>query len=292
MTPSTVSIERVSKSYGSTPALSDVSLSVGPGITGLLGPNGAGKTTLLRIVATVLAADKGTVNVLGDDPSHDDGRLRIRRRLGYVPQEPGYYLNFTAFEFVDYIAILKEMTDRRARHDEVRRVLRTVGLDDIMHKKIKKLSGGMRRRVIIAQALLGHPTLLVMDEPSAGLDPEQRLRFREVVSSIAERHTVMLATHQTEDVAAMCQHVMVIDRGSVRFSGTPHELAEHARGHVWLSDQPDDSAELSWRTSSGQHRVIGHEPQHAVAAEPTIEDGYLLLIGQASGAGDDGGRRG
>jgi ABC-2 type transport system ATP-binding protein len=285
MNAPTVAVEGLSKSYGSTPALTDVNLSISSGVTGLLGPNGAGKTTLLRIVATVLAADAGRVRVLGEDPSRDDGRLSIRRRLGYFPQEPGYYQNFTAFEFVDYIAILKEMNDRRARHDDVRRVLSVVGLDDVMHKKIKKLSGGMRRRVIVAQALLGQPELLVLDEPTAGLDPEQRLRFREVVSSIAERQTVMLATHQTEDVAAMCQKVMVIDRGSVLFNGTPTDLTAQARGQVWLSDQPDPAAKVSWRTATGEHRVVGHEPHGAVAAEPTLEDGYLLLIGHTPDTG-------
>jgi ABC-2 type transport system ATP-binding protein len=279
----TIEVEALSKSYGSSRALDDISVSISDGVTGLLGPNGAGKTTLLRILATVLAPDRGRVRVLGEDPAVERGRLAIRRRLGYFPQEPGYYQNFTAFEFVDYIAILKEMTDRDRRREEVRRVLGVVGLDDVMHKRIKKLSGGMRRRVIIGQALLGDPALLVLDEPTAGLDPEQRLRFREVVSSIAEEHTVILATHQTEDVTALCQQVVVINLGRVLFDGTPAALAGRARGQVWLSDRPDPEAKLSWRTSTGQYRVIGHEPAGAHEAEPTLEDGYLLLIGQPPG---------
>jgi len=287
MNATTVELAEVTKSYGSTRALDSVTLSLGRGVTGVLGPNGAGKTTLLRIVATVLAPDSGAVRVLGEDPAEMPGRLSIRRRLGYFPQEPGYYANLTAFDFVDYIAILKEMTERRARHDEVRRVLAEVGLDDVMHKRIKTLSGGMRRRVIVAQALLGHPELLVLDEPAAGLDPEQRLRFRETVSAVAEHHTVLLSTHQTEDVAALCQRVVVIDHGRILHDATPAALVEHARGRVWLADEADPGARLSWRTGSGQHRLIGDPPAGASLAEPALEDAYLLLIGRPAGTEPD-----
>jgi ABC-2 type transport system ATP-binding protein len=277
---STIELTDVEKSYGATRALAGVSFATGNGVTGVLGPNGAGKTTLLRTVATVLAPDRGRIRLLDLDPSTASGRLAIRRRLGYFPQEPGYYENFKAFDFVDYVAILKEMTDRRERHDEVRRVLAAVGLTDEMHKRLRKLSGGMRRRVILAQALLGHPDLLVLDEPTAGLDPEQRLRFRELVSSIAEHHSVLLSTHQTEDVAAVCQRVVVIDHGAVRFDGTPADLKEQARARVWQSDAADSRALLSWRTSLGDVRMIGDPPAGAALVEPTIEDGYLLLLGR------------
>jgi ABC-2 type transport system ATP-binding protein len=287
MSTTTVELDGVAKSYGSKRALDGITLSLGRGVTGLLGPNGAGKTTLLRIVATVLAADRGTVRVLGEDPGEVAGRLSIRRRLGYFPQEPGYYSNLTAFELVDYIAILKEMTGRQARRDEVRRVLGQVGLDDVMHKRIKALSGGMRRRVIVAQALLGRPELLVLDEPASGLDPEQRLRFRETVSAVAEHHTVLLSTHQTDDVAALCQRVVVIDGGRILHDGTPEELVGHARGRVWLAEEADPGAQLSWRTGSGLHRLIGDPPPGATLAEPALEDAYLLLIGRPTGAGPD-----
>jgi ABC-2 type transport system ATP-binding protein len=287
MTDTTVELAEVTKSYGSTRALDGITVAFGRGVTGVLGPNGAGKTTLLRVVATVLAPDSGGVRVLGEDPGNAEGRLSIRRRLGYFPQEPGYYANLSAFAFVDYIAILKEMTDRAARHDEVRRVLVQVGLEDVMHKKIKALSGGMRRRVIVAQALLGHPELLVLDEPASGLDPEQRLRFRETVSAIAEHHTVLLSTHQTEDVAALCQRVVVIDGGRVLHDGTPEAMVEHARGRVWLAGEADPGAQLSWRTGTGQHRLIGDPPPGAELAEPALEDAYLLLIGRHADAVSD-----
>jgi ABC-2 type transport system ATP-binding protein len=294
MRNATVELTNVTKSYGSKRALDDLTISFDRGVTGLLGPNGAGKTTLLRIVATVLAHDGGEVRVLGEDPGAVDGRLSVRRRLGYFPQEPGYYANLAVFDFVDYIAILKEMTDRRSRHDEVRRVLAQVGLSDVSQKRIKALSGGMRRRVIIAQALLGNPELLVLDEPATGLDPEQRLRFRETVSAIAEHHTVLLSTHQTEDVAALCQRVVVIDGGRILHDSTPGDLIELARGRVWVADESDPRARVSWRTGSGQHRLIGDPPSGATLAEPAIEDAYLLLIGRSAddtvSAGNQDGR--
>ena len=160
-------------------------------------------------------------------------------------------------------------------------MLGLVGLTDVMHKRIKSLSGGMRRRVIVAQALLNDPGVLVLDEPTVGLDPEQRLRFRELVSGVAETHPVLLSTHQTEDVAALCHRVVVIDAGRVLFDGTPEAMIEAARGRVWVSDQPDARARLSWRTGLGHHRLIGDPPPGATLAEPALEDAYLLLIGRA-----------
>lgn len=275
----TVDAQGLTKSFGGTTALAGCTLDVGPGVTGLLGPNGAGKTTFLRLVATVLAPDAGGLRVLGHDPGDADGRLAIRRRLGYVPQEPGFYGNFTVFEFVDYIAILKEMTDRRARHEDVRRVLRLVDLEPVARRKIRKLSGGMRRRLVLAQALLGNPSLLVLDEPTAGLDPEQRLRFREVVSQIAAEHTVLLSTHQTEDVAALCDRVVVLHGGRLLYDGDVAGLAANAAGRVWVADAPDARAGLSWRTGNGRYRLVGTPPGGAELTEPTIEDGYLLLVG-------------
>jgi ABC-2 type transport system ATP-binding protein len=279
MSAPTVEIHDVRKRFGRTTALQGVTFDVAAGITGLLGPNGAGKTTLLRMMATVLAPDDGRLRLLSWDPQAADERLAIRRRLGYMPQEPGFHRSFTAFEFVDYVAILKEMTERRARHDEVRRVLGLVGLEGVSGRKIKALSGGMRRRVALAQSLLGDPDLLVLDEPTAGLDPEQRLRFRELVSDRTADRTVILSTHQTEDVAALCQRVIVMLDGQVLFEGTPRELTQVADRRVWLADDRAAGARLSWRTADGAHRNIGEAPSDADLVAPTLEDGYLLLVG-------------
>ncbi|MEZ7002865.1 ABC transporter ATP-binding protein [Streptomyces sp. AD55] len=280
MTP-TVSASGLSLHYGRTRALDEVSLRLTPGVTGLLGPNGAGKTTLLRVLATAVPADRGAFTVLGHDPSGAAGRREVRRRLGYLPQTPGLHPHFTAFEFVDYVAILKELTDRAARHREVRRVLDEVGLADVRARRVGKLSGGMRQRVALAAALVGEPAFLVLDEPTVGLDPEQRMRFRELIAGAGEGRTVLLSTHQTEDVAMLCHRVLVLADGTVRFDGTPAELAARAAGRVWSSTERAPGARAGWRTGTGAYRNLGDPPPGADLLEPTLEDGYLLTLDEA-----------
>jgi len=265
--------------FGRTRALDGVSLTASSGVTGLLGPNGAGKTTLLRVLATVLAPQSGHVRLLGLDPADGAERREIRRRLGYLPQEAGMSRSMTAFEVVDYIAVLKEITDRRERHDEVRRVLRMVDLEQVSGKKVRALSGGMKRRLGLAQALLGDPDLLVLDEPTVGLDPEQRLRFRDLVSRAGEGRTVVLSTHQVEDVAALCEHVVVVDRGRTLFAGSVPSLVARAEGCVWVDDTRDRSALAAWRLGSGAYHHVGAAPTGATLVTPSLEDAYLLLLG-------------
>lgn len=274
----TVSAAGLSLRYGSTHALDAVSLRLSEGVTGLLGPNGAGKTTLLKVLATALPADSGTFTVLDHDPSTTSGRQEVRRVLGYLPQTPGFHPDFTAFEFVDYVAILKELTDREGRHREVRRVLAEVDLSDVRGKRIKKLSGGMRQRVALAAALVGDPGFLVLDEPTVGLDPEQRMRFRELIARAGEGRTVLLSTHQTEDVAMLCNQVVVMAGGTVRFEGTPAELTARAAGRVWSSAERDPGAMAGWRTGLGVFRNVGDPPAGADLVEPTLEDGYLITL--------------
>ena len=288
MTHNAVYADDVTKSFGRTRAVAGIGLIAERGVTGLLGPNGAGKTTLLRCLATVLAPDAGTLRLLGRDPGAAAQRREIRRRLGYLPQEPGFQRGFTAFEFIDYIAILKEMANRRSRHDEVRRVIAEVGLETVSAKKIRKLSGGMRRRLALAQALLGSPELLILDEPTVGLDPEQRLRFRELIGRAGEGRTVILSTHQTEDVAALCGRVMIMSEGRVRYSGSPADLVGQAAGRVWLDERRDPRAAVAWRTGDGRYRNVGAAPPGAHLVEPSIEDAYLLLIGDRGLRGEDG----
>jgi ABC-2 type transport system ATP-binding protein len=277
---STVLVRGATKSFGRTTALDHVDLEAGTGVTGLLGPNGAGKTTLLRIIATVLAPDRGTVNLLGRDPARPADRTSIRERLGYLPQDAGFHRGFTVFEFIDYVAILKEMTDRPARHDEVRRVIDLTGLAPVSAKKIRALSGGMRRRVGLAQALLGDPDLLVLDEPTVGLDPEQRLRFREMISQAGEGRTVVMSSHQTEDVTALCTRIAVIHRGRARFTGRPAELTARAAGRVWTDTQRSPAALAAWGTGDGTYRNVGDPPGGADLVPPTLEDAYLLLMAE------------
>ncbi len=276
---STVDLTGLVKSYGRVHALSEVDLALGRGVTGLLGPNGAGKTTLLRILATALAADAGSVRILGQDPTTTSGRIAVRRRLGYVPQETGFPRGFTTFGFVDYLAILKEWTSQAARRAEVRRVLDLVGLTDVASKRVSALSGGQRRRVVLAQALLGCPDLLVLDEPTAGLDPAQRGRLRDVVGRAGETSTVVISTHQTEDVAALCERVVVLDGGRVLFDGTVTDLVGRAVGRVWMAESRDPAAWHAWRTGNGRFRNVGEPPPGAELIEPALEDAYLLLVG-------------
>jgi ABC-2 type transport system ATP-binding protein len=251
-----ISLRGVGRTFGATRALADVDLDLEPGVIGLLGPNGAGKTTLLRLLATALPPSQGQVRVLGRDPEASAERTDIRRRLGYLPQEVGFPRGFTAFAFVDYIALLKEWTQPAARHAEVRRVLDQVGLSNLVTKRIRAMSGGQRRRVALAQALLGSPPVLILDEPTSGVDPEQRVTLRTVLAEIARTSIVVMSTHQTEDVAALCERVVVLDQGRVRYDGQVTELVRQAAGRVWLADQPDPAATVSWRTGTGRYRNV------------------------------------
>ncbi|GAA0253734.1 ATP-binding cassette domain-containing protein [Cryptosporangium japonicum] len=275
----TVVLTGITKRYGRRTALDRLDLTLGAGVTGILGPNGAGKTTLLRCLATTLAPDSGTIRALGLDPADRADRTELRRRLGYLPQDPGCYPHFTAFDLVDYVAILKDLTDRAERHREVRRVLADVGLTDRATTRVRKLSGGMRQRLALAQALLADPDLLILDEPTVGLDPEQRMRFRRLVSRVGEDRTVVLSTHQTEDVAALCERVVVVSGGRVVFDGTPFALAAAAEGHVWSTAERPAGGQY-WRGADGRYRVLGDRPAGGESAEPTVEDGYLLRLAE------------
>jgi ABC-2 type transport system ATP-binding protein len=273
-----VSADGLSRRYGATRALDDVHLALERGITGLLGPNGAGKTTLLSILATVNEPDAGRVSVFGLDPRQHAERVEIRRRLGYLPQELGYHRHFKVAAFLDYMAILKEITDRRRRAEEVARVLAAVGLEQRAGTRVRALSGGLRQRLGIAQALLGKPDLLILDEPTAGLDPEQRLRFRELLSDLPGDPVIGLSTHQADDITAICPRVVVLLQGRLHFNGTPAELAATAAGRVWVADERDDRAHLSWRGGDNRWRHIGdNPPAGAELVTPMAEDGYLLL---------------
>ena len=277
MTAADIVFTGVAKRFGSNIGVEGVTWTGGGGVVGLLGPNGSGKSTLLRMVATVLAPDEGDIRLLGHDPSSGAGRLAIRRHLGYLPQRAVLYPGFSAFDLVDYVAVLKEMSDRRVRRDEVRRVLTAVGLVDVMHKRLRNLSDGMQRRVALAASLLGRPKLVVLDEPAAGLDPSQRLQLREVLAVAGREATVVMSTHHTDDLTTLCRRVLVLDRGRLCFDGTPHALAEVAFGRVWTDGEAHPSAVRSWVTGAELVRNIGDPPSGAQLVDPTIDDGYLLL---------------
>ena len=231
-----VAVAGLSQRFGRTQVLSGLDLEVGAGVFGLLGPNGAGKTTLLRTLATILRPAGGEVRLLGYDPSDPGERRALRRRLGYLPQSLGYYPNFTVFEFVEYFALLKEMPGRGVR-PAVARAIERVGLEEKARAKLKTLSGGQLRRVGIAQAVVNEPDLLVLDEPTAGLDPEQRVGFRKLLREIGARGTVVVSTHLVEDVGAACTEVALMEKGRILFRGAPWELTAYGEGHE-VGDSP------------------------------------------------------
>ena len=227
----------LTRRFGRTYAVAGVSLQAGPGVFGLLGPNGAGKTSLLRMMATVLPPTSGRLQLLGRDPGSQGPRREIRRRLGYLPQNLGYYPGFTVAEFVEYFALLKDMSPGRVPR-AVATAIEQVGLGDRAKAKLRTLSGGMLRRAGIAQAIVNGPELLLLDEPTAGLDPEQRVAFRAMLRGLGERSTVLVSTHLVEDVGAACTEVALMDAGKVVFHGTPAELIGRGEGSGAAGDAP------------------------------------------------------
>ncbi|XSG77288.1 ABC transporter ATP-binding protein [Herpetosiphon llansteffanensis] len=225
-----IQIRHLVKQYGSYHALDDSSLSIGAGMFGLLGPNGAGKTTLMRILTTQLVPTSGDILVGGVDIEREPSA--IRQQLGYLPQEFGFYQSLRAFAMLDYIAAMKNIP-RAQRNQEIERVLHEVNLTSEAKRKLNGYSGGMKQRLGIAQALLGNPQLLVVDEPTVGLDPEERIRFRNVLARIAGQRTVVLSTHIVADIEASCSGVAVLRRGKLLLSGPPAEFVQAATGRVW-----------------------------------------------------------
>jgi ABC-type multidrug transport system ATPase subunit len=243
---------------GKCRAVDGVSLDVGPGVLGLMGPNGAGKTSMLRMLATVLPPSSGEIRLLDLDPNGAAQRREIRRRLGYLPQNLGYYPAFTVVEFVEYLALLKEVPPGRVRK-AVAAAVERVDLGARAKAKLRTLSGGMLRRAGIAQAIVNDPDLLLLDEPTVGLDPEQRVAFRALLRDLGRAATVVVSTHLVEDVGAACSEVAVMDAGRVVFRGVPAELAGRGDGHD-VGDAPLErgysavlqAARLARRNDSGE----------------------------------------
>jgi ABC-2 type transport system ATP-binding protein len=273
----TAVLDGVWKTFGGTTAVRQTSVDLRPGVVGLLGPNGAGKTTVLRLLSTSLPPSGGRIVVAGLDVTESHAnRVEARRRIGYCPQEVVYPRGMTAASFLDYIAVLKEWKNAALRAAEVRRVLDLVHLGDRGAMKVSKLSGGQRRRLAIAQALIGQPDLLILDEPTTGLDPEQRASLRGLLSGLTG--TVLISTHQTEDVSAMCDRVLVIDDGAIRFDGTVPELLATAAGRVHLGPTASVGAVQTWKTGTGLVRSVGGQPApDSCVVDPSVEDAYLLL---------------
>jgi len=288
-----ITIKSLTKTYGvggkAVRALNGIDLEIGSGMFGLLGPNGAGKTTLMRILAGIVNPSSGSVRVNEHDLSREAGKQAVKSMLGYLPQELGMYPELTAEQFVDYMAILKGLDDPQQRGERVRRVLEMVGLQDAARRKIKSFSGGMKRRVGIAQALVNDPRLLIVDEPTAGLDPEERIRFRNLLVNLATDRAVLLSTHIVEDIAQTCRDVAVLAHGQVLFRGSPAQLMQAAAGHVWTLtcaglEKPDHDltvVSMLHLAEETQYRLVGRSAEAYPAAQsvqPGLEDGYVWLM--------------
>lgn len=283
--------ERVTHAYkGGTVALDDVSLEIGTGLFGLLGSNGAGKSTLMRILCTLLVPTQGRVTIDGLDVVAD--RRSVRRLLGYLPQEWSAWRLQTVNEVLDTLAALSGLADAKTRKRRIAEVLDAVGLAKVANRKVKQLSGGMVRRLGVAQALVHDPKVLVVDEPTVGLDPEERLRFRQLMAELGRDRAIVLSTHIVADLGAACSDLAVLHRGKVEFRGSPTELVRRAAGKVVEIAVPEASeAEVAERLEvvareSANGRVAlrgvvrdGQVPDGARAVEDvTLEEAYLAFM--------------
>ena len=282
-------IRGISKTYpNGVQALRDVSLTIPAGMYGLLGPNGAGKSTLMRILATLQEPDSGTAR-LGDLDVVQQ-KDEVRRTLGYLPQEFGVYPKVSAEQLLDHFALLKGIAQRQARKEVVEALLRQTNLWDVRRQKLGGYSGGMRQRFGVAVALLGNPQLLIVDEPTAGLDPAERVRFLNLLSEIGENSVVLLSTHIVEDVSELCTHMAIIDRGEILLEAEPLRAVNELRGRIWRRVMPKEElrevqrahAVISTKLLAGRTvaRVYsdtipgsGFEP-----GEPDLEDVYFSAM--------------
>lgn len=286
-------LDRLTKQFGSHIAVDRVNFSFTPGVYGLLGANGAGKTTLMRMICDVMRPTSGSV-LFGGTPIDQLGD-GYRARLGYLPQDFGYYPDFTACDFMMYLASLKGLTAQQAKV-RTRELLGVVGLAEAAKRKVKTFSGGMKQRLGIAQAVLNDPSVLVLDEPTAGLDPKERVRFRNLISSLAQDKIVILSTHIVSDVEYIADEILVMRAGGIITTGTVEEITGDIRGCVWecaVAPREADAMSASLTVGNIHYaqdgsaivRVVAQQRPHpsARAVEPTLEDVYLYLFQEQSG---------
>jgi len=285
----TISIQNLSKVYkNGTRALDNVSFEIGKGLFGLLGPNGAGKTTLMRILTTLMNPSDGEVTINGFDIRKN--RREIRSMLGYLPQDFSTFSRLTAIEFLDYSACLAGMNNRSERKKAIEQMLEKVGLYEARDRLANKLSGGMKRRLGIAQALIGNPKIIVVDEPTTGLDPEERIRFGDLLADMSrEDIIIILSTHIVGDISSTCQDMAMLHNGRLVFKDSPDRLIDMARGHVWKIEARKDELEDikqqypvvstiksngGWEVHVVAKELKGHK---GTAIEPGIEHAYIYF---------------
>jgi ABC-2 type transport system ATP-binding protein len=291
----TLSISGLSKTYpNGTRALKGISLDVPPGMFGLLGRNGAGKSTLMRILATLQEPDEGTVRLGELDVVRE--KERVRETLGYLPQSFGFHPRVRAERLLDHFAVLKGLVDAASRRAVVTALLRRTNLWDVRNQRVGTFSGGMRQRLGVAVALLGNPTLIIVDEPTAGLDPEERVRFLNLLSEIGEASAVILSTHIVEDVEELCSNLAIIDRGEILLAGSPARVIGDIRGRIWrrsvtreeLPALEREHSVISTKLLAGQtiaHVYAEESPGSGFEpVEPDLKDVYFAVMAGHRGA--------
>jgi len=293
-----ISIRQLNKRYsGGKYALRDIDLEIGGGMFGLLGPNGAGKTTLMRILVTLLRPTSGEILVNGMELHKH--RKEIRKLIGYLPQDFTTFSKLAVWEFLDYVGSLSGLRVKKVRMERIDRLLEDVGLFDVRDRRAGKLSGGMKRRLGIAQTLIGNPRIMVVDEPTVGLDPEERLRFRNLVADLSRQDMIIvLSTHIVGDISSTCSKVALLNAGRIVFCGPPDELISAAEGKVWIISATDlemDSLREQYPVISAvpmehgyQLRVVAEQVTGRTAepAAPNFEDAYIHFM-QSIGYGGE-----
>lgn len=285
-----IQIHDLNKIYGNGKrALSDINLEIENGMFGLLGPNGAGKSTLMRILVTLMKPSAGTVSINGFDLMKDRGE--IRKMLGYLPQDFRFFTKLKTWEFLDYAAGLSGITNKTIRSEKVDEWLDKVGLFDVRERSANKLSGGMKRRLGIAQALIGDPKIIIVDEPTTGLDPEERIRFRNILSEISQHDVIIiLSTHIVGDISSICQNLALLSKGKLEYHGSPEELIKKTKGHVWQVNTSGFEYEMlkekyaiisTIPSEDGwEVQLVGDELNinHAIEIEPNLEHAYVYFM--------------
>ncbi|MEG0842960.1 MAG: ABC transporter ATP-binding protein [Romboutsia sp.] len=281
-------LKDVSKFYGKKQALNNINLEIEKGMFGLLGRNGAGKTTLMKSIATLLSVSSGNIIVCGINVNEAS---KIREMIGYLPQDFSMYSNMSVYEAMDYLGVLSGL-DKKTRKERIPSLLSKVNLNNNMKTKVKAMSGGMRRRLGIAQAILHNPKVLIVDEPTAGLDPEERVRFRNLLSEIAEERIVILSTHIVGDIESTCENIAVMDEGKIIFKGTVTELLDKANGNIYEAKISRVEVEdikkkyivtnLLMMSTEANIRFIAKDKSEvfkgAEVTLPNVEDAYMYLM--------------
>lgn len=285
-------ISNLNKTYSNgVKALQNINLEINKGMFGLLGPNGAGKTSLMRTIATLQNPDSGSISLNGIDAIHD--KTALRKVLGYLPQEFGFYPKVSAWDLLHHFAVLKGISNRAERNELVEGLLLMTNLYEARKRNVSDYSGGMRQRFGIAQALIGNPQLIIVDEPTAGLDPMERNRFHNILSEISEETIIILSTHIVEDVKNLCRQMVIMNKGQILYSGTPKEAREKIQGKIWqkaihkedLSECKSKFEVISQHNSEGKMiiRVFSETPPDETfsATESGLEDLYFSTIIQS-----------